>query len=67
MKKSFAALVPLALAACAPLEPLPAGAELTGSTAVATPAPSGPTVGWAGYRVRPPEDWRGVNDAQTGN
>ncbi len=67
MNKIIAAVVPFALAACAPLEPLPVGAERTGTTTVTTTAPSGPAVGWAGYGVRPPADWRGVNDAQAGN
>lgn len=67
MKIFVAALVPLALAACSPLAPLPLGAEQISSAAGSAPAPAGPTVDYAGYRVTEPADWRGVNDAQTEN
>ena len=67
MKIFVAATVPLALAACSPLEPLPLGAEPLSPTPIAVPAPAGPMVAYDGYRVVQPSDWRGVNDAQAGN
>lgn len=64
-----AALVPLILAACAPLEALPSDAGLAAADPVRilSPAPNGPTVAYAGYRVIQPADWRAVNDGQAGN
>lgn len=70
MKSIFAAVVPLALAACSPLEPLPSGGVLTGpanSDRIHAGAPSGPVVAYSGYRVIEPGDWRSVNDGQAGN
>lgn len=70
MKITVAAIVPLALVACSPLELLPAEAGLTRAAnpeLIHAPAQSGPGVVYAGYRVIEPGDWRGVNDAQSGN
>lgn len=63
----LAAGVPLVLAACSPLEPLPSGDGLLGLAAPASPAPTGPTVSYDGYGVVEPADWRGVNDSQAEN
>jgi len=67
MNIRFAALLPLGLAACAPLDPLPLGAEGIAAASVAAQAPTVPAVSYGGYRVTEPADWRGVNDAQAGN
>ena len=70
MRILIAAVVPLALAACAPLESLPDGASLTGAanpdTSLAQ-APAGPPLVYAQYQVIEPADWRGVNDKQAGD
>lgn len=69
MKRLFAALVPLALAACSPLSPLPNEPEFVAAAATShvAPAPSGPSVIYGGYEVAEPEDWQRSNDAQAGN
>ena len=67
MRIFVAATVPLALAACSPLEPLPLGAGPLGLAPMVSPSPAGPMVAYDGYRVVQPSDWRGVNDAQAGN
>lgn len=67
MKIIIAAVVPLALVACSPLAPLPTTLECEGYADASnpiSPAPSGPTVDYAGYRVSEPADWQGMNDAQ---
>ena len=67
MKLWFAAFMPLALGACAPLEPLPiAVAPLEASNPI-FPAPAGPAPVYGVYGVVEPSDWRGVNEAQSGN
>lgn len=67
MRILIAAFTPLALVACAPLEPLPLGSERDSSASRSSQVTSGPMVQYGGYRVVEPADWRGVNDAQAGN
>ena len=68
MKIAMAAIVPLVLAACSPLDPLPSGADVLDPAGPRRlhAAPPGPRVAYPGYRVVEPGDWRGVNDAQAG-
>ena len=63
----IAAIVPLGLAACTQLDPLPLGAEGPASASVHSHAPAAPVVSYGGYRVTEPADWRGVNDARAGS
>lgn len=67
MKIMIAAVLPLAFAACAPLEPLPVGAETSASAIPTTHLHSAPPVEYSGYKVVEPADWRGVNDSQREN
>jgi hypothetical protein len=67
MKFRIAAMLPLGLAACAQLDPLPAGTEDAVPVSVLSRAPAAPTVSYGGYQVTEPADWRGVNDAQAGS
>lgn len=67
MKVKAAVAVPLLIAACAPLEPLPLGAEASAAADPSTHLHAGPAVEYRGYRVVEPADWRGVNDSQKGN
>jgi len=62
----IAAIVPLGLAACGQLDPLPLGAEGPVTATAHAYAPAAPAVSYGGYRVAEPADWRGVNDAQAG-
>lgn len=65
MKTFLAAVVPLAIAACSPLAPLPTDTVQVAPVTKTTSAPTGPVVVYGGYRVSEPGDWRGVNDAQS--
>lgn len=65
MKTLLAALVPLAIAACSPLAPLPTNTGQVAPVTNTTSAPAGPAVVYGGYQVSEPGDWRGVNDAQS--
>tara|TARA_B100001939_G_C16580408_1_gene462495 strand:+ start:154 stop:390 length:237 start_codon:yes stop_codon:yes gene_type:complete len=67
MKILVAASVPLVVAACSPLEPLPVGAENTSSTHLSTHLQAAPSVEYLGYQVVEPADWRRVNDSQREN
>ena len=67
MKTMFAAVLPLAFAACAPLEPLPVGAENSAPANPTTHLHAAPPVEYLGYQVVEPADWRGVNNSQREN
>ncbi|WP_150120937.1 MULTISPECIES: hypothetical protein [unclassified Sulfitobacter] len=67
MKIAVAALVPLAIAACSPLEPLPLGVETSSPVLATSHLQSGPSVEYQGYRVVQPDDWRSLNDTQKGH
>ena len=64
MKFRIAAMLPLGLAACAQLDPLPVGSTDAAPVPALSPAPVAPAVSYGGYQVTDPADWRGVNDAQ---
>ncbi|MCA0871416.1 hypothetical protein LCL97_11310 [Seohaeicola saemankumensis] len=67
MKFRLAAIVPLGLAACAPLDPLPLGAESSAQAIPITHVNAAPAVEYRGYQVVEPSDWRQVNDSQREN
>ncbi|WP_424934442.1 hypothetical protein [Amaricoccus macauensis] len=69
MKIMFAALAPLLVAACAPVNELEDASLLTAATdpSVSGPAVSGPGVAYAPHILEEPANWRALNDAQGGS